>query len=55
MRLIRHYRLKTTRKLRHKWLDTIHLQSILLDTIGITINSDRKGPLSSVRHYVLCT
>ena len=44
MRLVRHYRLKTTRKLRHNWLDTLQLITILLDTI----NSDSKGPLTSI-------
>ena len=49
MRLVRHYGLKTTRKLRHNWLDTVHLITILLDTI----NSDSKGPLTSIKHYEL--
>ena len=44
MRLVRHYGLKTTPELRHIWLDTFHL---ILDIIGITINSDSLGTLSS--------
>ena len=43
MRLVRHNGLKTTRKLKHNWLDTVHLITIWLDTI----NSDSKGPLTS--------
>ena len=49
MRLVRHYGLKTTRELRHNWLDTVHLIINLLETI----NSDSKGPLTSIRHYEL--
>ena len=52
MRLVRHYGLKITRESRHIWLDTFHLT---LNIIDITINSNSMGPLSSVRHYVLCT
>ena len=47
MRLVRHYGLKTTRDLRHNWLDTLHL---MLDFKGITINADSMGPLSLVRN-----
>ena len=32
-RLVRHYRLKTTRNLRYHWLDTVHLMTILIDII----------------------
>ena len=49
MRLVRHYGLKTTRKLRHNWLDTVHLITIVLDTI----NSDSGGLLISTSHYEL--
>ena len=52
MILVRHYGLKTASGLRHNCLDSIHS---MLDIICITINSDSMGPLSSVRHYVLCT
>jgi hypothetical protein len=44
MRLVRHYGLKTMRKLRHNWLDTVHLIQILLDTM----NADIKGPLTPI-------
>ena len=52
MSLVRNYGLNTMHKLRQNWLDTIQL---MVDIIGITINTDSMGPLSSVRHYVLCT
>ena len=34
MSLVRNYGFKTTRKLRHNWLDTVHLITVLLDTIN---------------------
>ena len=33
MRLVRHYGLKTTQKLRHNWLDNVHLITIFTQPV----------------------
>ena len=46
-RLVRHYGLKTTQKLRQNCLDTVHLITIWIDII----NLDIMGSQTSIRHY----